>query len=81
MTSRELKSILDLHIDSLAPIIGAGYNGQGNKGFFILLAPGHYTKAKYSCTTEEKDFQFVNGTLTYRGFELSTNKGLSPYRR
>lgn len=77
MTCRELKTILDLHIDSLVPIV----NGQGNNGFFILVSPHHYRIAKYSCTTDEKEFQFVKGTVIYKGFELSTTKGLSPYRR
>ena len=50
MTTKELKAILDLHIDSLVPIVGA-------------------------------DFQFIKGTVIYKGFELSTTKGISPYRR
>lgn len=76
MTSKELKNILDLHIKALVIM-----PGTGDSGFFIMLAPQHYKTAKYSCTTDEKDFQFVKGAITYKGFELSTTKGLSPYRK
>ena len=76
MTSQYLKEILDLHIGSMILL-----DGDDREGYFILLQPHHYIKAKYSCTTDEKEFQFINGTLTYKGFELSTTRGISPYRK
>lgn len=76
MTSKELKNILDLHIKALVIM-----PGTGDSGFFIMLAPHHYKTAKYSCTTEEREFFMHNGRVLYKGFELSTTKGLSPYRR
>lgn len=76
MTAKELKVLLDSHIDSLTI-----QPGNSDRGFYILLAPAHYVKAKYSCTTDEVDFKFQSGQLSYKGFVLSTNKGISPYKK
>lgn len=75
MTAKELKVLLDSHIDCLT-----AQPGNSDLGFYILLAPAHYEKAKYSCTTDEVDFKFQHGQVSYRGFVLSTTKGISPYK-
>lgn len=75
MTAKELKRVLDQHIDSLAVV-----PGNDSNGFYILLVPSHYEKAKYSCTTDEQDFKMQSGQVTYKGLILSTSKGISPYK-
>lgn len=37
MTAKELKRVLDLHIESLVIV-----QGNNPNGFYILLAPAHY---------------------------------------
>jgi hypothetical protein len=76
MTANELKKVLDAHLDKLVLV-----EGDGNEGFYILVAPMHFEKAKYSCTTDERDFSMYHGRVFYKGLELSTTKGLSPYRK
>lgn len=75
MTAKELKIILDLHISSLTIV-----PGHSDNGFYILVTPQHYHKAKYSCTTDEIDFKFESGQVSYKGFILSTTKGIYPYK-
>jgi len=62
LSCKELKTVLDEYIKRC--IVVPGNNPESWK---IRVSPKNYHKAKYSCTTDEKDFHFENGVLTYKG--------------
>lgn len=64
-TVKELKIVLDEYISRL--VLTDGHNPNS---FKIFLSQRNWEKAKYSCTEEEKDFQFQRGVVMYKGFEL-----------
>jgi hypothetical protein len=68
MTSAELKRQLDDHISRLV-YMPSGLPAT-RSGCAIFITHRAYIKAKYSCTSEEEDFRFSKGLLTYKGFEL-----------
>lgn len=65
-TAKELKIVLDEYLKKLVPVPSDGLI----KEFEIRLSARNYEKAKYSCTEDEKDFQFQGGVVTYKGFKL-----------
>lgn len=43
---------------------------QGRGDLIVHVSEKEFTHAKYLCTEEEKDFQFRNGKVFFKGFEL-----------
>lgn len=64
-TAKELKVVLDEYISRLVPV-----PGHNPDSFKIFISRRNWEKAKYSCTEDEKDFQFQRGVVMYKGFKL-----------